>query len=157
MSMKLNNFGFGMRDMIIYMCILLIFLLFAVYSIDSFHKSFESSDESKNNSYVQKNEEEKEQEEEKINDVIDYEYYNNLEISLKNATLNYINDYSFDLKNDIEKVSLNTLVDLGYMQAVVDQYGNATCYGYSNVYQDDNLEYVVYSYIMCDNYVTEGY
>lgn len=158
--MKLNNNGFGLRDMIIYTSVLLLFLLFAVYSIDSLHKTIEEDHleyNEKHQELIEKAKEENKKEEETEKKTVDYNYYSNLEDLFKRATMNYINDYNFDLTVDIEKVSSDTLIGLGYISGFKDQFGNETCTGYSNVYQDENFEYVIKSYISCSNYMTEGY
>lgn len=152
--MKLNNHGWGMRDMIIYTCILVLFLLFVSYSIRSLYSAIETSKENyekQQDVYQPPVEEEKEEQ-----PIVDLEYYENVELKLKNATLQYLDTYSTDLTNNILKVSSGTLINLGFIDKIYDQTGSSTCTGYSNVYQDTE-EYVIKSYVSCVNYVTEGY
>lgn len=157
--MKLNNHGWGMRDMIIYMCILLLFLLIAVYSINSFYKTLEKdANATKEVSHKSQNDEttpstSNETQKEPVN----YTYYYELEEKLKAATLSYMKDYPYDLSSSIEKVTSGTLINLQYMDVMKDQFGKNTCSGYSNVYQDMNQGYVLYTYISCSNYTTDGY
>lgn len=158
--MKLSNKGFGLRDMIIYTSVLLLFLLFAVYSIDSLHKTLEEDNKEAAQEYqesIKNNSDEIEEENSTKDEPVNYSYYNTLEELLERSTLNYMNDYPFDLSMSIEKVTSDTLINLGYMSVMKDQFGNSTCQGYSNVFQDENMEYVIHSFISCDNYVTEGY
>lgn len=154
--MKLNNHGWGMRDMIIYTCILLLFLLFVAYSVKAL---YEVIDTSKNNDSNQQDVYQPpvadEKEEEPL--IVDLEYYNNIENSLKEATLEYLKTYPTDLSNDILKVSSGTLINLKFIDKIYDQTGSSTCTGYSNVYQDIDGDYVINSYISCVNYITEGY
>ena len=80
--MKLNNNGFGLRDMIIYTSVLLLFLLFAVYSIDSLHKTIEEDHleyNEKHQELIEKAKEENKKEEETEKKTVDYNYYSNLE------------------------------------------------------------------------------
>lgn len=165
--MKLNNHGWGMREMIIYTCILIILLLFVASSISSFYDSIESSQAKKNQEYqesLKRAEEEKKkkeqeeqlkQEETIIN--VDYNYYINLENKLKTATMNYMNQNAYDLSGQILNVTLDTLVNLNYVDKLYDQTGSNLCTGYSNVYEDINGSYVIKSYVSCSNYSTEGY
>lgn len=153
--MKLNNHGWSMRDMIIYTCILVLFLLFVSYSIRSLYSAIDTSKENyekQQDVYQPPVEEEKEEQ-----PIVDLEYYENVELKLKNATLQYLDTYPTDLTNNILKVSSGTLINLGFIDKIYDQTGSSTCTGYSNVYQDTEEEYVIKSYVSCVNYVTEGY
>ena len=47
--MKLNNNGWGYRDMVIYSCIILFALIFVAISISSFYDTFESTPSNGNN------------------------------------------------------------------------------------------------------------
>lgn len=158
--MKLNNNGWGMKEMVLFMAILLMFLLVAAYNVNRLYTAIDSS---KNNvSYTQNNnsnnnpvkpEEKPVIKEEAVNEA----YYSNLEGKFKNATREYIKDYKYDLSSHILKVTSDTLKGLGYI-TMKDQFGNATCDGYSNVYYDtEQKDYVIKSYIRCSNYTSVGY
>lgn len=163
--MKLNNHGWGMREMIIYTCIMILLLLFVASSISSFYSSMEASQAEKEKRYKeslknQENEKKEEQEEqEEKNPIIevDYDYYENLENKIKTATYDYMNDNAYNLDNQILNVTLDTLVNLNYLEKFYDQTGANACTGYSNVYEDESGAYVINSYISCSNYTTDGY
>ena len=154
--MMLNNHGWGMRDMIIYTCILLLFLLFVAYSVSSLYDFLSKPTENitDNQQPVDDTPDEKEEESPII---VDIEYYENVEKRLKNATLDYFEKNPTDLSIDILKLDLTTLVDLGYIDKIYDQTGEKLCVGYTNTYQDVDKDYIVEAYISCDNYITEGY
>ena len=153
--MKLNNNGWGYRDMIIYSCIILFALVIAAVSISSYYDSFMSdlnTNNDNNDYYVDDNNDE--DTEESI--VTDTDYYKLQEDKLKSATLDYVKNYSYDLTEDILVVSIDTLVSFGFIDPIYDQTGSNVCTGYSNVYLVGE-EFGVVPYINCSNYVTIGY
>lgn len=143
--MKLNNRGWGMREMIIYMCILILFLLFASYSVNSLYERLDSdkSDGSKPSENIQP---------------VDLQYYRDLEFKLNNATFNYLVS-SYNSANDIvdNVIDVELLKQYELIDNLYDQFGNNECKGYSKFYQNENGVFVVNSYVSCDNYETEGY
>ena len=150
--MKLNNNGWGYRDMVIYTCIILLALFFVAMSINSFYdnlvEDINSDRNSQNNNVVEENK--------PYSNEVDKNYYLLQESKLKEATLNYVNKYSYDLDQNIMSVSMETLVSLGFMEQIYDQTGTNKCSGYSNVYIYEN-DYGIVPYISCNNYVTLGY
>ena len=150
--MKLNNNGWGYRDMVIYTCIILLALFFVAMSISSFYdnlvEDINSDRNSQNNNVVEENK--------PNSNEVDKNYYLLQESKLKDATLNYVNKYSYDLDQNIMSVSMETLVSLGFMEQIYDQTGTNKCSGYSNVYIYEN-DYGIVPYISCNNYVTLGY
>ena len=152
--MKLNNNGWEYRDMVIYTCIILFALIFVAISISAFYDNLvEDIASDRNNQNVSSSV----VEEEKPNpNVVDNDYYITQENILKNATLNYMNTYSYGLSQNIMSVSMDTLVSLGFMSQIYDQTGTNKCSGYSNVYLYET-DYEVVPYINCSNYVTLGY
>ena len=150
--MKLNNNGWGYRDMVIYTCIILLALFFVAMSINSFYdnlvEDINSDRNSQNNNVVEENK--------PNSNEVDKNYYLLQESKLKDATLNYVNKYSYDLDQNIMSVSMETLVSLGFMEQIYDQTGTNKCSGYSNVYIYEN-DYGIVPYISCNNYVTLGY
>lgn len=155
--MKLNNHGWGMRDMIIYTCILLLFLLFVAYSVNSLYDILGNTGEVEENNTVVDNQQEQENEKEEEPLIVDVEYYNSLEENLKKSTLDYLNTYPTDLSSGILKITSDTLIGLNLMDELYDQTKENKCIGYSNVFQEDNGDYIVDSYINCSNYTTQGY
>lgn len=156
--MKLNNRGWGYRDMIIYGCIILLFLLLAAYNINYLYDGINATS-NVNNTY--NNEQQSDIEEITNNNpqevIVDYTYYQNAELKIKNATLTYLNDYNYELSEQILNTSLDTLIDFGYISKIYDQSGNYICTGYSNSYLGEDGEYVIKAYVNCNNYITEGY
>ena len=150
--MKLNNNGWGYRDMVIYTCIILLALFFVAMSINSFYdnlvEDINSDRNSQNNNVVEENK--------PNSNEVDKNYYLLQESKLKEATLNYVYKYSYDLDQNIMSVSMETLVSLGFMEQIYDQTGTNKCSGYSNVYIYEN-DYGIVPYISCNNYVTLGY
>lgn len=150
--MKLNNNGWGYRDMVIYTCIILLALFFVAMSISSFYdnlvEDINSDRNNQNNDVVEENK--------PNSNEVDKNYYLLQESKLKDATLNYVNKYSYDLDQNIMSVSMETLVSLGFMEQIYDQTGTNKCSGYSNVYIYEN-DYGIVPYISCNNYVTLGY
>ena len=150
--MKLNNNGWGYRDMVIYTCIILLALFFVAMSISSFYdnlvEDINSDRNNQNNNVVEENK--------PNSNEVDKNYYLLQESKLKDATLNYVNKYSYDLDQNIMSVSMETLVSLGFMEQIYDQTGTNKCSGYSNVYIFEN-DYGIVPYISCNNYVTLGY
>jgi len=157
MEVKLNNKGFGMREMIIWLAVFLVFFLISLYNLNSYYRALEKrqNEDTKVQETIKKDDTDEEETEPVVQ--VDYDYYSSLENRVYTATLNYMNENPFDLTSSIEKVMTDTLVNLNYLVAFKDQFGNDTCSGYSNVYQDENGEYVIKSYITCINYSTEGY
>ncbi len=152
--MSLNNHGWGMRDMIIFTCILILFLLLANYLISALYDSITPPEN--NNQTVQTPIVEQKEDEQPIDkNLYDYEYYKNLEVKLRLATYYYLTDTKPNLTQNIEKITLEFLINKGYLSEIYDQYGERQCQGYSNVYQDD--DYTIKTYIKCSNYITEGY
>lgn len=155
--MKLNNHGWGYRDMIIYGCIILLFLLLAAYNINYLYDGLNTSNGNNTNTNVQQPVVEESTNDKPREVIVDYTYYQNAEMKIKNATLNYLNDYNYELSEQILNTSLDTLVNLGYMSKVYDQTGSYVCTGYSNSYLGEDGEYVIKAYVNCNNYITEGY
>lgn len=160
--MKLNNNGWGMKEMIMFMSILLLFLLLAVFNVSRLYKSIEKTEHEKNiPQVVDKKEDEgivkpEDKGEEKVEST-DEAYYAKLEKKFQDATYEYIKDYHYDLSSHILNVSYDTLKGLEYLD-MLDQFDKPTCDGYSNVFYDEETgEYSVKSFIRCGNYTSVGY
>lgn len=126
--MKLNNHGWGMRQMIWLTSGLLIALIVAIYFISVLFNSLDIK--GVNNSYF------------------------DLETKLENAAIRYVSDNDIDI-NNIKKISLSTLKNEGYIEDFRDEEGNY-CGGYVKAsYVGNVLDYE--AYISCNNYETEGY
>ena len=126
--MKLNNHGWGFREMIYLSCGLLIALGISIYYISRLYGSLENS--------------------------MNQNQYFELETKLENAAVSYIYDRNLEI-NGYYKVSYSTLKEEGFINELKDNAGNV-CGGYvvvSNL--GDNLNYK--GYISCNDYVTDGY
>lgn len=159
----MGNHGWGMRELIIYMCIFAIILLFVAFSINALYKRIDrDAKNAKNNTPVIV---EPVTEDQPVNEpveeqprVVDYDYYHQLETRVYNATIKYLQDNPTAIEDRILKLDDETLVNLGYMSPLYNDIGTGKCTGYSNVYEDSvSSEYVVRSYVRCDNYISEGY
>lgn len=154
--MHLNNHGWGMRDMIIYTCVLILFLLLAAYLIMALYDNISIEEKPSNNSPKVETPVEEEQKPSEII-IVDYEYYKDKETSLKLATYNYLNDIKPEMTENSIKIELNTLVEKQYIEKIFDASGAKTCEAYSKAYLNEYGEYIVSPYIKCENYTTEGY
>ena len=143
--MKLNNKGFGTKDMIIYSCVIIFFLLLADLLILSFYKDRDKID---------------------INDIHEehptaksgsfYDYYIQQENNLKAAGLKYARANNLDLPSK-KRFNISILIDNGYISYVRDSEDNTICSGYIVMVNNSSGDYDVSSYIKCNSYTTEGY
>jgi hypothetical protein len=161
--MKLNNKGFGMRETLIYLSILLLVLLIASCSISSFYDDLE---ESRNEEYVPSygyDVDEEDESDDVVSDkeediVINYTPYYLAEARFKEAAENYANAYS--LRDSLTTLKLEDVDKSGYLdETIVDAVDGSKCTGYANVTYEDKYGgiYDVDVYISCANYRTEGY
>ncbi len=139
--MKLNNHGWGLREMLLYCGILLLFLCIAVFFIIQASKGLEDIGES-NNAIV----------EEEVS-------YSEIEENVKDASLLYVDAYyeegiktgtitiTTDNLKKFNMLSIDDLIPVGEKNS---------CNGYSLVKNEDN-SLVVSAYIKCSNYETNGY
>ena len=154
--MKLNNNGWGYRDMIIYSSIIIIALLFVAISISSFYDSLDIPERPTYNPSGDVNSTEDKEEKPTVIPV-DENYYLNLEASVKSATLDYLNTYSYDVSDEILNISVDTLVSFDFIEPLYDKSRASTCSGYSNVYVTSQGVYEIKPFISCSDYVTSGY
>ena len=157
--MKLNNHGWGIKELIIYLCILLSFLLIAMFFINSLYNDIEQTQKdtqkenlNQNNLYEKSNEIDIEEEQIEI----DFNYYENLEQQLYNATLQYLINGEIPEDTKYTTINIKTLIKKGYIDNLVDE-NNKFCEGYSNVAIDSINDYSIKSYIKCEEYTTDGY
>lgn len=172
--MKLNNYGFGMKETVIYLSILFLILLFVSCSISSFYRDLEfaQSSESKKEGYLP---DYIESNGSSVNDtviattpsidlngdtnvqVIQMNHYYEAEQKLYQAAMNYAVENSIPPSEYVYTVRLEDLINLKYMSSkIVDYVDGSECSGYSNIISDSD-GYQVESYIYCKNYKTEGY
>jgi len=159
---NLGNHGWGIREMIIYLCIFAVILIFVAISINSLYKRIETDNqETKQNEPIVVEPEKKTPVEETQTEqprAVDYVYYQDLEAKVYNATYAYLQKNPTEIGAGILKIDADTLVNLGFMDPLYNDIKNSKCTGYSNVYvQEGDTDYTVKSYVRCDNYVSEGY
>lgn len=126
--MKLDNRGWGLKEMIFLSCGLLIALLVSLFFISKLFKSLDYKGES-------------------------YSYFN-LETDLENAAIRYKNDNDLII-NGSYKISYSTLKSEGYAKPLKDENGDP-CGGYVIISNNNGLLNYE-AYISCNDYVTEGY
>ena len=127
--MKLNNNGWGLKEMIILCCLLLFFFIVAIYFIHAFYSSLGLQVKSDS-------------------DNVDVIIYHEMEEKLENAAEAYILENGFGYS----MVSAQTLIKTGYISSLNDPASDEKCHGYVNINGD-----VFDGYLSCPNYVTEGY
>lgn len=126
--MKLDNKGWGAREMIILSAGLLVAFGISMYFISSLYGSFEEATE-------------------------DSQYFE-LETKLESAAIRYATDNDLNI-NGTYKISHGTLKSEGYIDELRDTDDNL-CGGYV-IISDTSGDTSYEAYISCDNYVTEGY
>lgn len=136
--MKLGNNGWGTRELIIYSCILLSFLLFAMVMLDAFYADLEKTTGSVANTLK----------EDKISTY--YEYEN----EMRNVVISYINENNVDVSDGFV-VSLDTLVNKEYIKPFYDLDDNSKCSGYI-VVQKSNDNFSIEPNLICSNYRSEN-
>lgn len=147
--MKLDNRGWGLREMLIYSSILLIFLLIAAFRISTLYNDVEST----------KHDDEIEETDLKDNkDVYDLQYYYDYEDEMVEATRTYLSnpDYNAPHISDELKLNLLTLIDLDLINRLYDKNSTASCEGYIMVTLVDGKQ-AIQPYLLCRDYVTKGY
>ena len=159
--MKLNNKGFGMKESLIYLCVLLLVLLIASCSVSSFYDTLEDTrNENYQDDYLFDVDEDEEENTVIVDDedssiVINYDYYHDAEGDFESASIRYARDKG--LTEGVVTVYLDELVKSGYMnKKIVDYVSGKTCTGYANLTYS-NGDYDSDGYIMCTNYKTEGF
>lgn len=83
--------------------------------------------------------------------------YSNIEAKMDEATLKYVTEKEIYPTNSKPLIiSLDTLVDFKYLDEQLLE--EKVCKGYSSIYYNDmDSEYVVHSYLNCNNYTSKGY
>lgn len=147
--MKLNNHGWGLKDMVLYMTILVIFLFIAVFLIVRMYhqldqRNFNISD------YFPEGETTTTEKEILL--------YSDLEVKIKNSAVKYLkNYYENELTNEKISITLNVLKAKNLIDDLKDIKDKSSCDGYVLASMNDNLEMVYYPYVKCANYTTLGY
>ncbi len=125
---KINNHGWGTREMIMLSGGLLFALLVVVILISRLYGSYENA-------------------------IGNREYFN-LESNLELAAKNYVDQYNINTDN-VVTISSQTLKNYGYISNFIDNKGNE-CDGYVKVTKID-LVNSYKAFITCGNYKTNDY
>ena len=161
--MRLNNKGFGMKETLIYLSILLLVLLIASCSISSFYDDLENSrNHDTEESYLYDEDDDTnttvgsdDVDLDKDDSNIDYKHYYNAEKRFEEAAEDYALKHGFG--TSLTTVSLDEVVSDGLLEnKIVDYVDGTACTGYANVTYV-NGDYEANTYILCTNYKTEGY
>ncbi|MBE6148921.1 MAG: hypothetical protein E7167_05520 [Firmicutes bacterium] len=114
--MKLNNKGWGLKEMMIISSILLLFLLFAAYYIYMLYNNLDTSSAS---------------------------VYGKLELKLQTSAVSYVNKHN--LQNSKVIISLDDLQKAGYIDIFTDPNDDA-CNGYVIYENQDYKSYISCNY-----------
>lgn len=161
---RLNNGGWGEKDMMISCGIIALVLLVIYIMLNQFQSmmsNVQESDSSKKEVKEEINRDttsgvitETEEKEDQDTIVVDDNYYISLEESMKVAAKAYIqNEYETLNDDTIMHITLEQLESKNFLDKVQDQNGNI-CSGYVT-YTSANDSYE--AYLNCNTYVTDGY
>ena len=154
----MNNKGFGLADMIIFIVVSLIVLIICVVYYDNKFGNKKINDNNteykiigESNTKEQKQIEEKIKEEEKLSK--EEKKYNILKEKLINAATLYVSEKYTGI-TDKMIINLNTLIELNYIEQLNDPFNDdITCNGYIIYNGVDKYDV----YLKCGEYVSENY
>lgn len=143
---KMNKHGWGLKNELIFILIFIICLIVAALGLKQLSTTKEFNPNYYNNTNTSNGDTQ-----------IEYNY-KNLEIKLKNSTINYVRDvYNNDLGLDTLIIQANLLRQKGYLNNYIDE-DNKYCSGYCEVYLDENNEIIYEPYVKCGEfYESKGY
>ena len=158
--MKLDNRGWGLREMLIYSSILLIFLLIAAFRISALYDDVKNnsthSDSSSSQSSLNNNSDNNDDKENSnVKDKYDLQYYYDYEDDMVEATQEYLHLYDVLITSDT-KLDIATLIDLDLLDKLYDKGSTARCEGYVLI-TIENSRYAIKPYLACLDYITKGY
>ena len=162
--MKLDNRGWGLREMLIYSSILLIFLLIAAFRIsalydgvknNSTHSDSSSSQNNFNNSTDNNNNNGDIKDNSNVKDKYDLQYYYDYEDDMVEATQKYLKLYNVNIESST-KLDISTLIDLDLLGKLYDKGSTARCEGYVLI-EYDNDKLAIKPFLGCLDYITKGY
>lgn len=151
--MKLDNRGWGLREMLIYSSILLLFLLIASFRMSALYNDINSTKDEPETFVEEKNSSEKGSSEKSSYDL---KYYYDYEDKMIQATREYLKMHEYNVEVQTLKIDLSTLIDLDLIDKLYDKDSNVRCEGYVMVTFESDKD-VIKPYLMCDDYVTKGY
>jgi hypothetical protein len=164
--MRLNNKGWGTKELIISAAIIFLLLLIISYYVHRLYEVMDFEESKANDTYyvessntqASKNKTKEENIQSNYSEInnIDYSYYKDYENKMTSAAISYMHDYDKFLDEDYLLVNMIDLVDLNYISLLHDKYDDSICEGYVTI-KDSNGAYDASSFIKCSNYTTEGY
>ncbi len=147
--MKLNNHGWGFREMIFYMSILVIFLFIVVFLVVRMYRQLDQRNFNISDYFP---------EGETTTTEKEILLYSDLEVKIKNSTVNYIkNYYEEELTSKKVAITLKDLKSKNLIDNLNDIKDDSSCDGYVLVSINASLDVLYYPYIKCANYTTLGY
>ncbi len=136
--MKLNNYGWGLNQMLIYCGILLFFLVIAVFFIVQLSNSLGDAIKSSFSENIT---------------------YQTVEQNIENATYSYMEKYyQEEIGTGTITVTAQNLIKYNILteELLKPTEEKVSCNGYALVKKENDV-LVVSPYINCNNYTTEGY
>lgn len=130
--MRLNNRGWGLREMLSLSAILIFFFCLAIYFIYLMYSSLELDLNS--------------------SEYVELKQYEALEGKLEESTKEYLEDLNFSYNSEII-IYANDLASAEYIDKIKDPNTNELCDAYVKVDGISNIK----AYMKCDKYTTEGY
>lgn len=157
----LDNNGWGLREMILLSSIILIALFTATFFVISMYsqldKSLQESHEAYEKEFVNEEREDDQQViENDPEDIFLNSTYLEYEEQLRQGALSYAKDCNCFADAEFVRVEFIELLKLSYIEPMED-IDHSLCSGYVDVYPQNDEDYLVDSYLKCNNYVTEGY
>lgn len=148
--MKLNNHGWGFREMIFYMTILVIFLFIAVFLVIRMYRQMDQKNYDISDYFPEG--------EVTPNTKKEILLYSDLELELKNGAVTYLkNYYEEELTNENVLITLTMLKAKGIIASLKDIKDKSNCNGYVLASMNKDLTVSYHPYIKCTNYTTIGY
>ena len=147
----MNNHGISIREMALLLCILLFCLFMACFYGEMFitKDSFVATKESNVTGVETGNVESKKDDNE--GDTNNLGIYKKYESKMIDATKRYMKFYNYEAISDDIIVTLNSLIELGFIEKMYDD--NTVCSGYVRI-SDDNGSFNYNEFLECPNYKT---
>lgn len=133
--MKLNNRGWGIKEMLLLSAVLIFFFGVAIYFIYMLYSSLDLGLNDDSN-------------------YIEIRQYEAIEEKIEEDALDYLLNEDYYV-NVGDKILLNELIKEGYIDFIYDPNTDGLCEGYVVVKSIENS--VVDAFIKCDEYETNGY
>ena len=141
--MLLNNRGWGLRYIIVIICVTALILIFTSLRIRAFIRDNRDSNKTSENGKKSKDTRD------------DANLYSALEIELEEAGEAYIiyHETLLEYSTDHVIVSYDTLKDEGFINGLPDPASDKNCDGYVMIYDDSSAK----GFISCEKYETMNY